>query len=333
MENRPQNGTYRRLALTLVYTIAVAGSLVVFPSALPAMVAGWVLIASIQFARRHNGWLPLVLCSGVLVAKQPDWSPWLVGFLLAAIIGVCVSFLRQRKSAWSNGSKLGFLAMVAIWTTWLAWTWESHVGAHCSNVLALDPSQSIVCVGDSLTTGLASNEAYPEYLQQLVKAPVVNWGRAGVTARDMVKHLPEILADNPQLVVVELGGHDFLRGYGREATRESLVTLIEACRDAGAAVVLVEIPRGFITDPFRGLERELAREYDLELIPDSAIRMLVVRSPVIPMVGDFAKPHLSDDGLHPNVAGAEYLAKCVFAALRRVFGQHQLSAEVHKNST
>ncbi len=150
--------------------------------------------------------------------------------------------------------------------------------------------------------------------------PVVNFGRAGVTARDMTKQLAEILKSRPQVVVIELGGHDFLRGYGRAATRESLVTIIEACQEADAAVVLVEIPRGFIVDPFSGLERELAREYDLELIPDSAIRMLVVRSPVIPIVGDWSEPHLSEDGLHPNVAGSRFLAETVRRSLGNLYG-------------
>ena len=136
----------------------------------------------------------------------------------------------------------------------------------------------------------------------------------------MVKHLPEILEDRPQTVVVELGGHDFLRGYGRAAARESLETIIEACQEADATVVLVEVPRGFISDPFAGLERELAREYDLELIPDSAIRMLVVRSPVIPIVGNFAKPHWSDDGLHPNETGARMLAEAVLGSLNDLCG-------------
>lgn len=175
--------------------------------------------------------------------------------------------------------------------------------------------------------GLSANEAYPEYLRELVSVPVVNLGRAGMTARDMTKHLPEILEQRPQIVVMELGGHDFLRGYGSEATRASLVQMIEACQDGGAFVMLVEIPRGFITDPFSGLERELAREYDLELIPDSAIRMLVVRSPAIPFVGDLARPHLSDDGLHPNVAGAQMLADVVFRALRGMCGP-AVSAEL-----
>jgi len=150
--------------------------------------------------------------------------------------------------------------------------------------------------------------------------PVVNFGRAGITARDALKQLPAILATHPQVVVVELGGHDYLRGYGRAAARASLVEFIEACRQAGAAVVLVEVPRGFITDSFSGLERELARTYDLDLVSDTAIRMLVLRSSTFPIFGNMAGPRFSDDGLHPNVAGARFLAETVCRALVRMYG-------------
>jgi hypothetical protein len=57
--------------------------------------------------------------------------------------------------------------------------------------------------------------------------------------------------------------------------------------------------------------------------------MLVVRSPVIPIVGGLAKPHLSDDGLHPNEAGARMLAGTVFRTLSNLFGP-ALSSEPTK---
>ena len=83
-------------------------------------------------------------------------------------------------------------------------------------------------------------------------------------------------------MIVELGGHDFLRGRSRAATRDVLERIITTLRDAGVEVILMEIPRGFLTDPYAGLERELARQYDLELISDSAIRQLVLFSPYAP---------------------------------------------------
>ena len=87
------------------------------------------------------------------------------------------------------------------------------------------------------------------------------------------------LHSQPSIVVIELGGHDFLKKHSRQDTKKALKQLIEVCEASGARVVLCEIPRGFILDPFFGLEREIAREMDLDLIPDSMIRRLVLFSP------------------------------------------------------
>ena len=312
--HRDQNG-FRRMVRLLAIVLAIAATLLAFPSALLWMVACWVAVASVQIVRNGSGWLPLAICAAILVGKRPDWSPALIALVVSLLVGA-VALFWQRVSIQKDESrrKYAWVVIGIVWMLWTAAIWESYEGMHSHRLFALDADRPIVCLGDSLTTGMASDEAYPEYLRELISVPVVNFGRAGVTARDMTKHLAEILEGRPQAVVIELGGHDFLRGYGRAAARESLVTIIEACHDADAAVILIEIPRGFIVDPFSGLERELAREYDLDLIPDSAIRLLVVRSPVIPIVGALAKPHLSEDGLHPNGAGARMLAETVYRA-------------------
>ena len=87
------------------------------------------------------------------------------------------------------------------------------------------------------------------------------------------------------------------------------------------AVILVEIPRGFISDPYDGLERELAAQYDLQLIDDSVIRNFVFNSPIIPpgMWLDRSQRY-SDDGLHPNNLGNEYFAHVVSQSLVKVCG-------------
>jgi acyl-CoA thioesterase I len=311
---------FRRIPILLTFMLAIAASLLVFPSALLWMVAAWLVVGTWSALRGTNRWLPFAACAVVLVIKRPDWSSALL-LLGIVMLAVAILFYRyDRKLTGVSKNRATTWVLVAVWIAWLAAVWQSYEGCHIRKSPLLHRLRPIVCVGDSLTTGLSAKEAYPEYLQQLVSVPVVNFGRPGVTAREMVEHLPEILAEQPQLVIIELGGHDFLRGYGRAATRASLVQIIEACQQAEAEVVLVEIPRGFITDPFSGLERELAREYDLRLIPDSAIRMLVVRSPAIPFVGELAKPHWSDDGLHPNAAGAQMLADAVYRALHRMYG-------------
>lgn len=84
-------------------------------------------------------------------------------------------------------------------------------------------------------------------------------------------------------------------------------------------VLLVAVPRGFIRDPFRGIERQLAREFDLPLIPDSLIRKFVLFSNICPP-GTWIAPEerLSNDGLHPNENGNRLFAETVAAALKRL---------------
>ena len=208
--------------------------------------------------------------------------------------------------------------MWGLWI-WVAWTW--HSDSHCSRPCILDNSRPVACIGDSLTSGVPPYGGYPADLTGLLSVPVVNLGQAGMTAEDALSSLPELLRARPQAVVVELGGHDFLRGRSRAATRDVLERIIATLHDADANVILMEIPRGFLTDPYAGLERELARKYDLELISDSAIRQLVLFSPFAPPGMWIIGKHLSDDGLHPDSRGNAHMADRVARSLSRIYGQ------------
>jgi lysophospholipase L1-like esterase len=313
--------TYRRIVRSTILVSAIAVSSLVFPSALLWMVSFWLAVASVLVGRNRAAWLPLAVCVVVLLVKQPDWSPALTSLAASMAVAAAVLFGKRKSDYVADGQRRLVLGAIGLlWVLWFATVWESYSGSHCGLAIRLDPSRPIACIGDSLTTGLSDDEAYPVYLEQLVTVPVLNFGRAGITARDAIKHLPALLESHPQVVIVELGGHDYLRGCGRAATRDALVRIIEACRDAGVAIVLVEIPRGFITDSFSGLERELARTYDLELISDTAIRTLVLRNSTFPLVDTLAEPRLSDDGLHPNPGGARFLAEVVRKSLERLYG-------------
>ena len=146
--------------------------------------------------------------------------------------------------------------------------------------------------------------------------------RHGITTDDGLKMVPEILAADPQAIVIELGGHDYNADKKtRAATRKNLVQLIESFTTRDIKVVLIEIPRGFVYDPYDGLERELAATYDLQMIDDSLIRGLIFNSPILPPGSwrDSSKRY-SEDGLHPNELGNEYFAARVSRALLKVYG-------------
>jgi lysophospholipase L1-like esterase len=181
--------------------------------------------------------------------------------------------------------------------------------------------QPVVCLGDSMTSMGDGRAAYPERLGEIIALPVVNLGRPGIDTRQAADSLPDLVRARPQVVVLELGSHDFLKGRSRAETKAGLEKIIVACQEIGAEVVLMEMPRGYMIDPFAGLERELAREYDLELVPDTAIRRLLLASPALPPGQWIGGPYLTeDDGLHPNDLGNRLLAGYVADALERMYG-------------
>jgi lysophospholipase L1-like esterase len=236
----------------------------------------------------------------------------LVLLMVAASIVRAVYIEKAPPRRW----RLTWGGVAVLWMAWmwLAFNWTD--AARSSRNLHLNPSRPVVCIGDSLTSF-----GYPRVLSQRIAVPVIDLGADGITTTDALGLISELQSAKPQVVVIELGGHDFLTGRSRSETAYNLIKIIDACRSVDANVILMEMPRGFITDPFSGLERELARQYDLELISDTAIRNLVLWSDYSPPGMWFdAAAHLSDDGLHPNKRGNEYLANRVVDALTRIYG-------------
>src|SRR3954463_16045443 len=103
----------------------------------------------------------------------------------------------------------------------------------------------LLCLGDSLTYGYgaATGAAYPQQLEQLTGYVTKNAGVNGDTAEGALARLPGLLQDNtPGLVLVSIGGNDFLRGMPRDGTRAALKSIVQAA--AGSAqVVLIAQPK------------------------------------------------------------------------------------------
>ncbi len=273
--------------------------------------------------------MPLAVCVAVLLVKRVDWSPGLLATAALMLLLCLVRGLKTSRSRTTWGRYTAWSGVAGVWVAWACMTAAWYRATHCDRSPALQPERPVACLGDSLTAF-----GYPRRLQKLVSIPVVDLGRDGISTDDAIKLLTSLTEANPQVVVIELGGHDYLKGRSRAATKENLETIIDACQAMGAEVVLMEIPRGFITDPFSALERQIARERGLELIPDTAIRELVLWSPFAPP-GMWLRPdrQLSDDGLHPNARGNESLAEYVAEALTRLYGSEVLAAPRRFNET
>ena len=178
----------------------------------------------------------------------------------------------------------------------------------CGNETRLPPLQPgavVLAFGDSITAGLGAGpgEDFPARLAAATGWQVVNAGVSGDTAREARERLAPLLAKwQPELVIVELGGNDFLRqtpaarvgGYLREIVREA--------QASGARVALVAVPRlsllrasvGALSDS--PVYADIAAEEGVILIPD-------VLADILSDAG------LRADEIHPNAAGYRQLAE------------------------
>jgi acyl-CoA thioesterase I len=293
------------------------------------MTACWLAAHTVAVARQRRATLFLISPVVVIVAKRVEWPIGLWIFMVVTGIAAVVPALPR----WQSEPYRRFLLPAILWLAWLVFAFDSYRAVHANHAIAAPDTRPIVCIGDSLTSYTQSG-GYPEVLAEMVRVPVMNLGQPGITSAEALKKLPDLAAAKPQAVVIELGGHDFLQDASwlktasRAATKHNLEVLIAAANEANAEVVLIEVPHGFIIDPYAGLERELAREHDLELIPDSVIRRFVLSSPVAPPGAWVGGPYLSDDGLHPNARGNVLLASVVLAALERLYGRTVRSAAI-----
>ncbi len=292
------------------------GSLITFPAYLPWMTLGWVVTALVCQAKNRAMWPWLVVCVALMLVKRPGFAFSIWGFAMV-VLGVAAWdwWIRRKIDQQTKQRKSPVLAVLLL--SAVTWLWGGRwFDANTSKRLVAD-GRPIACLGDSLT-----DFGYPDELEKLISSPVADFGVNGITTDAGIKMIPDILATDPQAIVIELGGHDYNgEKKTRQATRANLVKLTEAFRSRGVEVVLVEIPRGFISDPYDGLERELAAEYDLQLVDDSVIRSFIFNSPLLPP-GIWLDPkhHLSEDGLHPNQLGNEHFANVVCESLKKVFG-------------
>lgn len=298
--------------------MAVALSSIAFPASVAWMAGAWLLAATFAAARgrRIAWWLapPLVL----LVIKRLDATWALVGLLTALGLSVAIDGWQAARGPAPMFRRMERVALALSWLALLLFAVDRHDAAHRTPNVVADRMRPVVVMGDSLSSSERLGHGYASDLRALIDRPVVDFSRPGISADEAAEDLPKLPALKPAIVVIELGGHDYLRGAERAVVRQRLVRLIEASLAAGAQVVLCEIPRGFISDPLQGLERELARQYGLELISDATIRDFVLFSPACPPGMWGIGRRLSEDGLHPNQAGNRHLAHAVAQAIGRI---------------
>ncbi len=203
-----------------------------------------------------------------------------------------------------------FLAALVAWSLALA-----------APASAAEPLR-ILALGDSLTAGygLAPEDGFVAQLQDALDAAganvrVLDGGVSGDTTAGGLARLDWALADDPDLVILELGANDGLRGLDPAETRANLDAMLARLDDAGAEVLLA----GMLAPP--NLGPEYGAEFN-RLYPELAEAHGVILYPFF-LDGVAAQAALNQgDGIHPSAAGVavivERILPYVMDAIERV---------------
>jgi acyl-CoA thioesterase I len=175
----------------------------------------------------------------------------------------------------------------------------------------------IVAFGDSLSAGfgLAENESYPYLLQERLKADgydyeVINAGVSGDTSAGGVERIDWSLdQDNVQVLILELGANDLLRGLSPAQMKKNLDTIIKKAKAKNVKVLLC----GMLAPPSRGAQYQ--RDF-VAAFPDLAAENKVAFLPFI-LENIALNPKLNQpDGIHPNADGEKIMTDNVYKALK-----------------
>ena len=193
----------------------------------------------------------------------------------------------------------------------------SVVGLFPYTALASDPPVLLI-LGDSLSAGFGMNreQSWVHLLELRLQERgysyrILNSSISGDTTQGGLARLPRLMERyQPEIVIIELGANDGLRGINPDITRDNMSRMIRHSQDGGAQVLLagIKLPPNYgeaYLQRFESMYIDLAGEYKTLLVPFF-------------MDGVVFKPDLLQaDGIHPNEKGQPVLLDNVWRILEQ----------------
>jgi acyl-CoA thioesterase-1 len=179
---------------------------------------------------------------------------------------------------------------------------------------------TVLFLGTSLTAGLGlePDSAYPQQIQRKIDAArlpyqTVNAGVSGETSAGLLRRLDWVLQRPADVIVVETGANDALRGQPVEGTKATIGQVLDRIHrerpSARVALVQMEAPPNFgreYTNAFHAMFPALAREHGVALIPF-----------LLDSVAGYPQRN-QPDGIHPNYVGERIVTENVWRGLEPV---------------
>lgn len=167
--------------------------------------------------------------------------------------------------------------------------------------------KDIIAFGDSLVEGVGATEGgdFVSLLSKKIGQPIINLGRAGDTTADGAARLEEFDRYKPKVVLLLLGGNDFLRRVPLEETRQNLSRIIENIQKRGGVVLLLGVRGRLITNRANAEFETLRDKYRTAYVSDV-------------LEGLFGNGKYMADQIHPNNAGYEIIAERIYPVLNKL---------------
>jgi acyl-CoA thioesterase I len=175
---------------------------------------------------------------------------------------------------------------------------------------------TILVLGDSISAGygIQREESWVSLLQDRVTSAIGDWNVvnasiSGETTGGGLARLPGALeAHGPEVVIIELGGNDGLRGYPIESIRSNLSRMVDLAQQAGGQVLLLgmQIPPNYgprYTRAFAEVFLQVARDHEVPVVP-----FLLEDVALLPEL-------MQADGIHPKAVAQELLLETVWPHL------------------
>lgn len=187
--------------------------------------------------------------------------------------------------------------------------------------IAQQPADKILVLGDSLSAGYGIDiqQGWVSLLQKELakthKVQVINASVSGETSSGGKTRLPALLTEHkPDVVILELGGNDGLRGQPLKLLEKNLQTMIDASKNSGAKVILagMQIPPNYgprYSSEFKTLYANLAAKNEAGLIP-------------FLLEGIGGKADLMQrDGIHPTAEAQSIITNNVLPEIKKYLHQ------------
>jgi len=196
----------------------------------------------------------------------------------------------------------GIFVVLLVIVGWFFFRGETEIVNYPSS------GKNIIAFGDSLIEGIGASEGndFISLLAKEIGMPIINVGVSGNTTEDGLKRVDkDVLSKDPKIVIISLGGNDYLKRIPKEETFENLENIIIQIQKEGAIVLLLGVRGGILRDNYeknyRNVAEKLGAAYVQNILDD--------------IVGT---PELMDDPIHPSDAGHKLIAEKILPILSKL---------------